>query len=82
MWGRGALLFCPEPRSYKEQQHALPQGLELSPPSAPSGGFLVFRQNSRTPARMISDSLEVEKENEELKGAHARFEPGTLATKC
>ena len=32
------------------------------------------------PARMISDSLELEtqRENESMKGVHARFEPGTL----
>ena len=37
-------------------------------------------QNSRTPARMISGSLEVEKqrEHEAYKDAHARFEPGSL----
>ena len=38
-----------------------------------------FSFHSRPPARMISDSLEVEKqrENETKNGAHARFEPGT-----
>ena len=42
-----------------------------------------FSKNSHFPARMISDSLEVEiqKENESTKGAHARFEPGALTTK-
>ena len=39
-----------------------------------------FCRNSRLPARMISDSLEVEKqsENETMKSVHARFEPGAL----
>ena len=39
-----------------------------------------FFKNSRSAARMISDSLEVEKqrENESTTGAHTRCEPGTL----
>ena len=39
-----------------------------------------FFKNSRPPARMVSDSLEVEKqrETEAAKGNYARFEPGTL----
>ena len=47
------------------------------------GGFLSCK-NSRPSARMISDTLEVEKQrqNESTKGAQARFKLGTLTTKC
>ena len=45
-------------------------------------GDLSFYKSSRTPARMISDSLEVENQmgTESTKAAHARFEPGPLKT--
>ena len=46
-------------------------------------GGVFFCKNSHLPARMISDSLEVQKtwETETQKGVHVRFEPGTLKSR-